>query len=74
MIPALVEAGVPLNASDESGYTPLIYAATIDFGDAEAVKILLQAGADRNIRNGEGRTALEQASHYGHALLEAALR
>jgi ankyrin repeat protein len=74
VIPALVEAGVPLNAVDESGYTPLIYSATIDFGDAEAVKILLQAGADRNIRNGEGRTALEQARHYGHALLEAALR
>ena len=74
VIPALVEAGVPLNAADESGYTPLIYAATIDFGDAEAVKILLQAGADRNIRNEEGRTALEQARHYGHALIEAALR
>jgi ankyrin repeat protein len=74
VIPALAEAGVPLNAADESGYTPLMYAATIDFGDVEAVKTLLRAGADRNVRNGEGRTALEQARHYGHALLEGALR
>lgn len=74
VIPALVEAGVPLNAADESGYTPLMYAATIDFGHAEAVKTLLRAGADRNIRNGEGRTALEQARHYEHALIESALR
>ncbi|MBZ5574992.1 MAG: ankyrin repeat domain-containing protein [Acidobacteriia bacterium] len=74
VIPILIAAGASLNARDENGYTPLMYAATIDFGDAEAVRALLQAGADRTIRNAEGRTALEQARHYEHRELAAALR
>jgi ankyrin repeat protein len=70
----LVEAGVPLNATDDFGFTPLMYAATIDFGDAETLAALVNAGADRTIRNDQGRTAAEQAHHYKHARLEAALR
>jgi hypothetical protein len=73
VIPALVEAGVPLNATDDSGFTPLMYAATIDFGDTKTLVALLNAGADRTIRNNQGRTAAEQAHHYGHTRLEAAL-
>jgi len=30
VVPALVEAGVSINAIDDSGFTPLMYAATID--------------------------------------------
>ena len=74
VIPILVDARVPINAVDDFGFTPLIYAATIDFGDAEALKALLKAGADRSIRNYDGRTALDQARRYKHAHLEAALR
>lgn len=74
VIPALVAAGVPLNATDENGYTPLMYAASIDFGDTRSLKALLRAGADTAIRNNGGRTAREQAHHFGHAALEAALR
>jgi len=74
VIPALVEAGVPLNATDNFGYTPLMYAATIDFGGTGAVKALLHAGADPAIRNREGRTALQQALYYRHSALAAALR
>jgi N-acyl-D-amino-acid deacylase len=73
VIPALAEAGVPLNATDQFGYTPLMYAATIDFGDAASLKALVKAGADPHIRNDEGRTPREQARHYKHAQLEAAL-
>lgn len=74
VIPELVKAGVPINATDENGYTPLMYAATIDFGDTETLKALLRAGADPKIRNNDHRTAREQAHHFGHAALEAALR
>lgn len=74
VIPALAGAGVSINALDESGYTPLMYAATIDFGDARVLKALLKAGADPKIRNRDGRTALDQARYYRHALLEKALQ
>jgi ankyrin repeat protein len=74
VIPALVEAGVSLNATDDFNYTPLMYAASIDFGDTKAAVALLKAGADRNIRNDEGRTPLEQARHLRHVHLEAVLR
>jgi uncharacterized protein len=74
VIPALAVAGVPVNDRDQFGFTPLMYAATIDFGDLDAVKTLLRAGADPGIRNNEGRTAREQARHFGHSRIEAALR
>jgi len=74
IIPALVEARVPINAIDDNGFTPLMYAATIDFGNTEILKALLSAGADKRIRNFERRTPLAQARRYNHSLLEAALR
>lgn len=74
VIPVLVEAHVRIDAVDDFGFTPLMYAATIDFGNAEAVRALLEAGADRSVRSIEGRTAVQQAHFYKHALLEAALR
>ncbi len=74
VIPVLVKAGVPLNATDEFGYTPLMYAASVDEGETGTVKALLAAGADRSIRNDEGRTALEQARRYNHTELADALK
>jgi ankyrin repeat protein len=74
MVPILVRAHVPINDMDDNGFTPLMYAATIDFGDGEVLKALLKAGADKTIRNLQGRTPLAQAKHYKHSLLEAALR
>jgi ankyrin repeat protein len=74
VVPLLVEAGVPLDATDENGFTPLMYAATIDFGDTAVLQALFRAGADAALRNAEGRTPLEQARYYGLARLEAGLR
>ncbi len=58
---ALMEAGADVNALDRFGYTPLLYAATIDFGDAETATALLRAGADQSIKDKNGETA------YAHA-------
>jgi ankyrin repeat protein len=74
VIPALSDARVPINAVDDNGYTPLMYAATIDFGDTDVLKALLKAGADKTIRSFEGRTPAAQARQYKHSRLEAALR
>ncbi|PYS28097.1 MAG: hypothetical protein DMG11_13975 [Acidobacteria bacterium] len=72
-LPILERSAAEFVAKD-FGFTPLIYAATIDFGDAEALKALLKAGADRTTRNYDGRTALDQARRYKHSHLEASLR
>jgi len=74
VIPVLLAAKADINATDEFGYTPLMYAATVDEGDVDAAKVLLKAGADRSIRNKENRTALDQARRYRHAKLAEALR
>jgi ankyrin repeat protein len=73
VIPVLAKAGVPLDAVDDAGFTPLMYAATLDVGD-DTLRALLTAGADRRIRNDEGRTPLEQARRYKHIHLVDALR
>jgi ankyrin repeat protein len=74
VIPVLVKAGVPIDATDDFGFTPLMYAATVDVGETDTVKALLAAGADRSVRNGEGRTPVEQARHYKHTTLVEALK
>jgi ankyrin repeat protein len=66
VIPILLSAGVPLDDADGFGFTPLMYAATLDEGETGALEALLKAGADRNIKNEEGRTPLQQAQRLGH--------
>jgi hypothetical protein len=46
----------PVNESDSTGWTALMYAAQA--GPVEAMRLLLQAGADPNLRTKEGETAL----------------
>lgn len=59
-----INQAIPGN-SPCSGWRPLIIAAAEGKGDA--VKILLDKGADPNVANGKGRTALMFAAHYGYA-------
>jgi ankyrin repeat protein len=73
IIPELAKAGVEINGVDEHGYTPLMYAATIDFGDTDVLDALLASGADRTIKNESGRTALQQARHFGHTQIAKTL-
>ena len=73
-ITTLLVGGADPNVSTRRNITPLMYAATIDFGDTAVLAELLKAGADRTIRNDDGRTPLEQTHHYKHSLLESLLK
>ena len=74
VVPVLAAAKVDVNSMDEFGFTPLMYAATVDVGNTDTLIALLKAGAERSIRNKEHRTALDQARKYKHAKLAAALQ
>jgi ankyrin repeat protein len=74
VIPVLADAHVPLDDTDDFGFTPLMYAATLDHGNTETLQELLKAGADRSIRNLEGRTPLQQARRLKHSQLADALK
>ena len=74
VIPILAKAGAEINAIDEHGFTPLMYAATVDFGDTATLRALLAAGADKTIKNSAGRTPLQQARRLGLAQLASALQ
>jgi ankyrin repeat protein len=69
----LIAAGAPVNDVDKHGYSPLLYASTVDFGDDRMVKLLLRAGANPKIRAKTGETALEQAKRFKYAHIQTAL-
>jgi ankyrin repeat protein len=48
-----------VNAQTNNGWTPLMIAA--QSGQANTVKVLLDAGANMNLKNNEGKTALTVA-------------
>ena len=68
----LLAQGTNINASDDDGYTPLIWA---QLGNRpEVVRLLLDRGAEINAQDREGYTALHQAAMSGRdAILEILL-
>ncbi|XP_029967906.1 BRCA1-associated RING domain protein 1 [Salarias fasciatus] len=60
-------AGSPLTRRNHKGETPLHLAAIK--GDAEAVKELLEQGADPNLRDHAGWTPLHEACNLGHVAI-----
>jgi ankyrin repeat protein len=51
---------------DKNGMTPLMYAASIDYGDAAMVDLLVKSGAKRDAKSKDGLTASELAKKYEH--------
>lgn len=58
---SLIARGANVNAVDNNGMTPLMYAASIDFGDSAMIDLLVKSGAKREARIKEGLTAVELA-------------
>jgi uncharacterized protein len=73
----LIAAGVPVNHVNNLGWTAMQEAILLNNGgprQQEVVRLLLEAGADPNIRDPEGRTALQNAERLGFAEIAALIR
>ena len=65
-VDVLLKRGAKVNHVDNLGMTPLLYAASIDFGETVVLEKLIGAGADVNAKTKEGLTALDLAKSYHH--------
>jgi ankyrin repeat protein len=74
MAKLLIVQGADVNHVDKLGMTPLLYAASIDFGDSAVIDVLLKAGARRDAKSKEGLTALELARKYQPTHLSESLK
>jgi len=66
LVPVLAGMGVPVNALDKNGFSPLMYAVTLDFGDTRTMRALLKAGANPKLANLDGRDSIAQAEFLKH--------
>jgi ankyrin repeat protein len=66
IVQLLLAKGAKVNQVDNFGMTPLLYAASIDYGDTAVLQQLIAAGADVSAKNKEGLTALDLARNYHH--------
>jgi ankyrin repeat protein len=73
VVRAVKQLQAHVNYVDRHGMTPLLYAASIDYGDTKTINALLEAGADINARSRDGATALGLARKYGHTQIAKAL-
>jgi ankyrin repeat protein len=73
MAQELIGRGANVNVVDKMGMTPLLWAASMDFGDPAMIELLLKSGAKADARNKDGLTALELARKYNHTELIPAL-
>ena len=69
MASLLIKRCADVNHVDKKGMTPLLYAASIDFGDSAMIDLLMRSGARTNVRTREGFTALDLARKYNHTHL-----
>jgi ankyrin repeat protein len=61
---ALLDHGANVNAQDLRGMTPLMLAVATDRADLRSIRLLLQAGADQNIRSNSGEAAVDWAKKF----------
>ena len=69
----LLEQGIDLNDCGFFNIPPLIRAVL--YGKSKALQALIDCGADKNIKDDQGRTALELAKKYNqHEIVEILLK
>ncbi len=61
-----IDHGASVNTADVKGRTPLMFAANSDLMRVDAVKLLIERGADVNAKNQAGQTALDLARLRGN--------
>jgi ankyrin repeat protein len=64
MAALLLARGADVDHVDALGYTPLMWAASGDFGENAMISLLLRAGAKIQAQNREGQTAAQLALKY----------
>ena len=69
----LISKGADVNRIDRNGMTPLLYAASIDFGGSAMIDLLLKSGARADSTDKDGKTPLDLARRYKHTHLLASL-
>ncbi len=69
----LLDAGAKVNQQDVRGMTPLMLAVASDHADARVVRLLLDKGADANIKSKLGESALDWAKKVGNVEVLKAL-
>lgn len=74
LVRLFLQRGADVNRIGRAGYTPLMFAASIDFGQTAMLDLLLSAGARLDVRSPAGKTALDLATDYGHRTLAARLQ
>lgn len=67
----LLSYGADINARDENGHTPLMYAVAVN--DVRLTRLLVRKGADLKLRSNTGRTALEYATRLKRDQIQAIL-
>jgi ankyrin repeat protein len=66
LVQTLLDLGADVNSVDKFGYTPALYAATIDHGDTEILELLIEQGADLTVMSKEGHTAISNARKFNY--------
>lgn len=64
VIKRLLEVGININVSDHNGWSPLHWAIASTEDSAKSVKLLLQSGCDKGIKDDQRRTALDLAKTF----------
>ncbi len=74
MAEAMVAKGARIDVLDDSGSTPLMWAAYNELGDPALVNRMIALGADPNVVNKAGETALQWALRRGQTPVVEALK